>query len=109
MTTVPDMTKPDKPEKPDKDEVSARAKLVVEVPADAKLYIDDQPMKTTAEKREFRTPLLKKGETYYYEVRAEVVRDGKPISETKKVLIRAGEEATANFKDMGNSLAVKSR
>jgi uncharacterized protein (TIGR03000 family) len=105
MTTVPETKKPDKEE-----EVLARAKVVIEVPADAKLYIDDQLMKTTSERREFRTPALKKGETYYYEVRAEVMRDGKPISETKKVVVRAGEEATANFKDMGSSLAsVKSR
>jgi uncharacterized protein (TIGR03000 family) len=106
MTSVPETSRPT----PDKEEVSIRAKVVVEVPADAKLYIDDQLMKTTSERREFRTPPLKKGETYYYEVRAEVMRDGKPVSEMKKIIVRAGEEATANFKEMGSSVAaVKAR
>src|SRR6266542_5069093 len=39
---------------------SNRAKLVVEVPADAKLFIDDQPMKSTAGTRVFNSPLLEK-------------------------------------------------
>ncbi len=70
-----------------KDEQSSiapdRAKLVVELPADAKLFIDNQPMKTTSEKRSFNTPTLEKGQTYYYDLRAEVMRDGKPLTETK--------------------------
>jgi uncharacterized protein (TIGR03000 family) len=88
-------------EKPKEGEVSlSRAKLVVEVPADAKLYIDDQLMKTTSSKRVFSTPTLAQGQAYYYEVRVEVVRDGKPVSETKRVIVRAGEEARANFASM---------
>jgi uncharacterized protein (TIGR03000 family) len=83
------------------EEVSARAaKLVVEVPADAKLFIDDQPMKTTAERRSFNTPVLQPGQAYYYEVRAEVVRDGKSYSETKRVIVRAGETARTSFPEL---------
>jgi uncharacterized protein (TIGR03000 family) len=81
-------------------EVSTRAKLVVEVPADARLYIDDQLMKTTSSKRVFSTPFLAQGQAYYYEVRVEVLRDGKPVSETKKVVVRAGEEARASFPNL---------
>jgi uncharacterized protein (TIGR03000 family) len=77
-----------------------RAKLVVEVPADAKLYIDDQLMKTTSAKRVYSTPVLAQGQAYYYEVRVEVVRDGKPVSEMKRVIVRAGEEARASFTGM---------
>jgi uncharacterized protein (TIGR03000 family) len=74
--------------------------MVVEVPADAKLYVDDQLMKTTSERRAFTTPVLDPGETYYYIVRAEVVRDGQKISRTKRVTLRAGEEARAIFAEL---------
>jgi uncharacterized protein (TIGR03000 family) len=77
-----------------------RAKLVVEVPTDAKLYIDDQLMKTTSSKRVFSTPLLAQGQAYFYDVRVEVVRDGKTVSDSKRVIIRAGEEARASFPNM---------
>ncbi len=78
----------------------SRAKLVVELPADAKLYIDDLPMKTTSGVRSFNTPTLEPGQTYYYMVRAEVVRDGKPVTESRRILVRAGQTAKASFKDM---------
>jgi uncharacterized protein (TIGR03000 family) len=96
----------------DKGETTAapdRARLIVEVPADAKLFIDDKPMKTTSDKRSFSTPALMEGEKYYYEVRVEVMRDGKPVSETKKVTIKAGEVARVDFKKMDSIASVKAR
>jgi uncharacterized protein (TIGR03000 family) len=75
----------------------SRAKLIVEVPADAKLYIDDQPMKTTSARRVFSTPALEPGQAYYYMVRVEVMRDGKVQSDTRRVIVRAGEEIRADF------------
>jgi uncharacterized protein (TIGR03000 family) len=77
-----------------------RARLIVELPADAKLYIDDQVMKTTSGRRTFHTPDLKPGQTYYYELRAEVVRDGKPVSQERRVLLRAGEVVRADFNSL---------
>jgi uncharacterized protein (TIGR03000 family) len=97
--------RPDLPPPKDKDKeeaaVPAKAKLIVELPADAKLYIDDQPMKTTAAVRQFNTPELQPGLTYYYMVRVEVAKEGAPPQTvTRRVLVRAGEEVTADFKDM---------
>jgi uncharacterized protein (TIGR03000 family) len=77
-----------------------KAKLIVEVPADAKLYIDDQLMKTGSARRVFNTPDLEAGQAYYYVVRAEVTRDGKKVEQTKRVIVRPGEEAKASFGDM---------
>jgi uncharacterized protein (TIGR03000 family) len=74
-----------------------RAKLIVELPTDAKLYVDDRQMKTTSNVRTFNTPELEPGQLYYYELRVEVLRDGKPVTETKKVIIKAGEVVRANF------------
>jgi uncharacterized protein (TIGR03000 family) len=77
-----------------------KAKLVVELPENAKLFIDDKPMKAASGVRSFNTPELEPGQAYYYLVRVETVRDGKPISETRRVIVRAGQVARANFKDM---------
>jgi uncharacterized protein (TIGR03000 family) len=78
---------------------TSRAKLIVELPADAKLFIDDVPMKTPSGKRAFNTPTLEPGQAYYYMVRIEYVRDGKPVSETRRVIVRAGLTARADFTD----------
>ncbi len=78
-----------------------RARVVVQLPADAKLFVDDQPIKATEERQTFSTPQLQRGQTYFYEVRAEAVRDGKTVSETKRVLIRAGEEVSVSFPKLG--------
>jgi uncharacterized protein (TIGR03000 family) len=77
-----------------------RAKLVVELPEDAKLFIDDMPMKTKSGVRAFNTPALEPGQAYYYIVRIEYVLDGKPMSETRRVIVRAGLTARADFKDV---------
>jgi uncharacterized protein (TIGR03000 family) len=91
----------DKPKDDKKDSlVPGRAKLIVELPADAKLYIDDQLMKTPSAVRQFNTPELQPGQTYYYMVRVELGSDSSPQTATRRVLIRAGEEVTADFKDM---------
>jgi uncharacterized protein (TIGR03000 family) len=80
--------------------LSNRAKLLVELPANSKLYIDDKPMKTASGVRSFNTPELEPGQAYYYIVRVETERDGKPVSETRRVIVRAGQIARADFKDM---------
>ncbi len=91
------------------EQVSAakRAKLIVKMPDDAKLYVDGKPISVSAQKT-FRTPELKKGQAYYYEFRAEVVRDGKPISETRRVIVKAGAVIRADFSSLGNVTGVAS-
>jgi uncharacterized protein (TIGR03000 family) len=78
-----------------------RARLLVEVPADAKLFIDDQPIKMTATSKTFNTPALERGQSYYYMVKVEVARDGVTHTETRKVVIRAGDEVSARFTEQG--------
>ncbi len=76
------------------------AQLIVELPANAKLFVDEQPMKTTSTRRAFRTPTLEPGQSYYYVLRAELVHDGKTVQQTKKVVVRAGEEIRATFPNL---------
>ncbi|HTU20835.1 MAG TPA: TIGR03000 domain-containing protein [Gemmataceae bacterium] len=79
---------------------STKAKLVVELPANAKLFIDDRPIKAAPGVRTFNTPALEPGQAYYYMVRVETMRDGKPVSDTRRVIVRAGQIARADFKDL---------
>jgi uncharacterized protein (TIGR03000 family) len=74
-----------------------RAKVIVQLPADAKLYVDEQPIKASAERQTFSTPRLERGQTYFYDVRVEAVRDGKTVVDSKRILVRAGEEVTVSF------------
>lgn len=71
--------------------------LTVEVPEDAKIFVNGQPTTSTGERREYVSRNLELGFTYSYEVRAEVVRDGQTIQETKKVDLKAGETARLAF------------
>jgi uncharacterized protein (TIGR03000 family) len=80
--------------------VPTRARLIVEMPADAQLFVDDQAMKTKSAVRTFNTPELEPGQVYYYDLRAEVIRDGKAVTQTRRVLLRAGEVVRARFEGM---------
>jgi uncharacterized protein (TIGR03000 family) len=77
------------------------ASLTVQLPEDAKLFVDNKPMKTASSTRTFRTPALQPGQTYYYDLRAEVLREGRVVDRTQRVLVRAGENVTASFADLG--------
>ncbi len=46
------------------------------------------------------TPALEPDKVYFYTVRIEVMRDGKPLSETRRILIRAGQVARMEFKEL---------
>jgi uncharacterized protein (TIGR03000 family) len=64
----------------------------VTLPTDAKLTIDDRPTVSTSESRVFETPRLTPGKTFYYVLKATVVRDGKTETVTKEAAVRAGED-----------------
>ena len=107
---APPAVKPKEPVPAPKGETGAlpaKATLIVELPADANLYIDDRLMKSPSDKRTFSTPVLEPGQAFYYLVRAEMVRDGKTMTETKRVIVRAGEEVHASFADKEGVTAVR--
>lgn len=91
-----------KPKKPSKDEdESISAKVTFLVPAGAKLYVDGRQV-TVAGTKTFTTPPLQKGAEYYYEVKAEVMRDGMPMVETRQVTVKAGASIRADFRNLGD-------
>jgi uncharacterized protein (TIGR03000 family) len=90
---------------PRKEKEETRARLLVRLPADAQLYIDDNLMKSSSTQRTFITPLLRPGQTYFYDLRADMVRDGKTVSQTRRVLLRPGDAVEASFNEMDRPAA----
>lgn len=73
------------------------ATLIVQVPADAKLTIDDQPTTSTSELRVFETPPLSQTNEYTYTLKAQVTRDGQIRTETRQVNVRGGEQTVVRL------------
>src|SRR5262249_47349894 len=76
------------------------AHVSVKLPADARLFVDDDPCPLPGAARALDTPDLQPGVTYKYTIRAEVTRDGKTVKQSKRVTVKAGEETVVDFGDM---------
>jgi uncharacterized protein (TIGR03000 family) len=76
------------------------ARVTVALPADARLYVDGVQCPLTSAKRTFDTPALDVGRSYYYTLKAEVVRDGETRAASQRVLVEAGKQVTVEFKDL---------
>jgi uncharacterized protein (TIGR03000 family) len=75
------------------------ALLSIKVPADAKVFVNDRPTTSTGIDREYISRELQPGASYSYEVRAEFVRDGQPVTEEKTIRVTAGQTASLSFTD----------
>jgi uncharacterized protein (TIGR03000 family) len=75
------------------------ALLSVKVPADAKVFVNDRLTNSTGSDREYISRDLRAGAGYSYKVRAEFVRDGKPVTEEKTVRLIAGQTSSLSFTD----------
>jgi uncharacterized protein (TIGR03000 family) len=73
----------------------------VNLPADAKLFVDDQPTKSTTARRLLQSPSLEPGSIYSYSLRAEIQREGRKHQQAKTVGVRAGQQAAVTFSEEG--------
>jgi uncharacterized protein (TIGR03000 family) len=73
------------------------ANLKFKLPVEAKLYVDGRLTMIGGAERTFTTPPLAEGSQYYYDVRAEVIVNGKPVVEEKRVLVEAGATINQSF------------
>lgn len=83
-----------------KPEAGATARVTVKLPADARLTVNDQPTTLTSAVRSFNTPSLEAGKDYFYTMKAEIVRDGKTLTETQKITVAAGKDINVEFKKL---------
>ena len=68
------------------------AYMNVNVPADAKVYLQDQRMTLTGARRRFVTPEIKDGKELVYNLKVEIERDGRTVSKTTQAAVKAGQE-----------------
>jgi uncharacterized protein (TIGR03000 family) len=84
-----------------------RAATVVNLPADARLLVDGQATRSESARRVFETPALETGKEFYYNLQAELVRDGKTEVITQRVLVRAGESTEVRLDLPTTSVAAR--
>jgi uncharacterized protein (TIGR03000 family) len=86
-------------QKPVEKEVSAPAPaiLVVTLPVDAKLTIDDTATTSTSATRRFASPVLEPGQNFYYTLKGQLARDGRVFTASRRVTVRAGQETRVSL------------
>jgi uncharacterized protein (TIGR03000 family) len=78
--------------------VATSATLTVQLPADAKLWIDGQPTTQTGPVRTFQTPTnLEPGRTYSYKLTAEWVENGQTVTREREITFQPGNQAVVNM------------
>jgi uncharacterized protein (TIGR03000 family) len=106
--TGKDKDKDKMPEGKGEARLSAPATIVVSLPADAKLTIDGTATKSTSSTRVFVSPELIPGQDFFYTLTAEIVRDGKPVTQTERITVRAGQTTQVSL-DPKSATAVASK
>ena len=71
--------------------------LVVYVPYDAKVTINGLKTRSKGSRRQYVSHGLKPGFSYQYEVRAQVIRDDRPVEEVRTVVLTAGDREAVAF------------
>jgi len=74
----------------------------VSVPADAKVFVNGRATTSTGAERQYVSRGLEDGQRYSYEVRAEITRDGKTVTETKVAQLTAGSQTNLTFSLTGS-------
>ena len=93
LTTPQLPTLPQPQPQPPQAAASFRAVVVVKAPLDAAVLANGEVIEHAKTEQTFVTPNLKPGKTYFYEFRAEAVRDGKTVTLHQKVTVKAGQES----------------
>ena len=81
----------------------APATIRVLLPADAALTIDGAPTQSTSAVRSFVTPPLPEGRDFRYDLRAQLIRDGKSVTIERQVTVRAGQVTVTELRPPGAS------
>jgi uncharacterized protein (TIGR03000 family) len=78
-------------------QLPGEAILNVQLPEDAKIYVNDRLTSSTGDARRYVSRRLKPGKSYSYNITAAIERDGKQISVSKKLVMKAGEIKSLEF------------
>jgi uncharacterized protein (TIGR03000 family) len=78
------------------------ARVRVVVPADAKVSFDGKATRQTGTVRHYESPALTPGHDYSYEIKATWSENGKEVTRTRKVDVRANSRVTVNLTPAGS-------
>jgi uncharacterized protein (TIGR03000 family) len=73
------------------------SRVTVVVPTDAKLWVDSVVCPLTSTVRSFDTPPLSPNQKYIYNLKIEVVREGRMVTETRRAVITPGQPVQVDF------------
>lgn len=81
--------------------------LTVAVPADARVYVNDEATESEGPVRQYISHGLREGYSYTYVVRVEQMVDGEKLTDVKRVRLRAGstERLVFDLPEAGQSIA----
>jgi uncharacterized protein (TIGR03000 family) len=74
-----------------------KAHIWLRVPKSAEIWVNGVKTKQTGELRHFFSPPLTLGGKYSYQIRLRWMKDGKPVEETHRILVRASETIRRDF------------
>jgi uncharacterized protein (TIGR03000 family) len=83
------------------------ARVVVHLPADANLDVDGYKVRSKGAVRPLLTPRLEKGKTYVLNMKAQMTSEGKPVTVTRRVEVRAGQQTEVKIALPRHSVAKK--
>jgi uncharacterized protein (TIGR03000 family) len=69
----------------------------VKVPLEAEIWFDNHKTAQTGTDRRFITPSLDPGRTFTYDVHARWTEGNRPVDQTRKVTVHAGDQLTVDF------------
>src|SRR5262249_34337215 len=95
---------PPKPKAAQEAAIPAPATIVVSLPANARLLIDDSVTTSTTGTRVFASPALEPGKDFYYTLKGELRVDDRTLTASKPVKVRAGEETRVQLDFPSDSL-----
>jgi uncharacterized protein (TIGR03000 family) len=72
--------------------------LIVNLPTEAKVFVNGHATTSEGAQRQFVSRGLEPGQRYAYEVRAQIERDGKTLTETRSVQLTGGLQANLSFR-----------
>jgi uncharacterized protein (TIGR03000 family) len=84
------------------------ARILLNVPENAKVYLVGKEMKSTGKVRLFDVPSLESGKSYDYPIKVTVVQNGRELSTTASQTLRVGDKLELTCQVNGESLAIQS-
>jgi uncharacterized protein (TIGR03000 family) len=76
---------------------AARARVTINVPENARVYVNDRPLALASGTHTINTPPLEKGKPHTYVFKAEVTRNGETVADTQRIFVESGQSVTVQF------------